>query len=402
VSAEIENFGDASILPSYDRSDVQNSEFGVVKETELGQDRIPSASNLLQEVGTQFPPEPCADAPKMDSETFAVLISSMLPSVSERLEILPEDSGSQDFHLEEISSFAVGENLVGGIEAFMTVADVAHPPEVGDLATATGRSGENEEVSIDAREKAAENFTASGEVARDDIERAMEGLEVVKDVIERAMDLEVVTDAAENLIASKKLAINAREWLMEARNLLQAVRDNPESEGAAGSLAAAASILATILKMLNLRDDPELEKPEWKGGLAHATLEASGPAYAERKKSQNRKEWDGYLKMLEDIQKKMAQVQKKSRKTAQSSPVNETHKGEFSEKKSSEKFAGTKPSKEKFTPKNLFLKSPAGKPSKKGNLGGKGFLKAANSLKSTDSSKSAKDGGRATSQKVQK
>jgi hypothetical protein len=130
-----------------------------------------------------------------------------------------------------------------------------------------------------AGEDLSPDMKSALEFVRDGFERAMEALQGNAGIDEHAIDnWEKALDAA---MAAKEVATDARE--LDFASEIHELAGNLEGRGPEETAKAVLGVLMSIFALLDLRDGPELRGPTWQGGLAHAVLEPSTPAYAKQK-----------------------------------------------------------------------------------------------------------------------
>jgi hypothetical protein len=121
------------------------------------------------------------------------------------------------------------------------------------------------------------------EFTRDGFERAMEALqgEAGNDFGANERAIDGMEKALEAAMAAKEVVTDAHEldFASEIHELAGSLKSYMPKETSKAILGAMMSIFA----LLDLRDGPELRGPTWQGGLAHAVLEPSTPAYAKQK-----------------------------------------------------------------------------------------------------------------------
>jgi hypothetical protein len=263
---------------------------------------MPTVEDTMRETATSNPYEPNNNATE--------ILNSMIPA-SAYVPVFPPidlvtfddmDNETVEASRPDISSASVegnfGESAAvapqaasasaevhpssGGTDGFSIDVEtfVEEPPE--GLALTSGEVIDTIERHL-AQEDISSDMRSALELTRDGFERVTEALQgrAGNDFGANERAIDAMEKALEAAMAARETAIDAHEldFASEIQELAANLRSYAPEESSKAILGAMMSIFA----LLDLRDGPELRGPTWQGGLAHAVLDPSTPAFAKKK-----------------------------------------------------------------------------------------------------------------------
>ncbi|MDR1456514.1 MAG: hypothetical protein LBI34_00405 [Puniceicoccales bacterium] len=263
---------------------------------------MPTVGETMRETATTSPYEPNSDE--------AEILGSMIPNGTYVPIFPPLDMVAFDDTDNETVEATRSDFQPVPMEGSFGESAAVAPQDLAASAEARPNSGGTDGISIDiegfvegspesmadaseraigsieqhlAQEDISDNMRSALELTRDGFERAMEALQgaVGNDFGANERAIDAMEKALEAAMESGEIATDSHE--LDLANEIHELAGNLKNYTSEGSSKAILGVMMSIFALLNLRDGPELRGPTWQGGLAHAVLDPSTPAYAKKK-----------------------------------------------------------------------------------------------------------------------